>query len=710
MLVVEPTKKRRKEEWLKPLEGSPKRKKIACFDIEAKDADTQRAGFTRPFLVDFYDGEEHFTYRNEPILWRAPWKERHLLGQGCIDRMCRMLFDYDPLRPGRWTSDERLEQYQSKHFNIYAHNGGNYDLLFLIGWLKIHDGSFRYEIVSVQAKILQLRVYRIDIPGNHEWTFLDSMSLLPMSLKKAGKTFCPEDAQKMSMDLELHEDDPKWEVYNRIDNEVLYVAMSRFHDLVENDLGGEVGMTAASTAMKLFRRRFQQTWIRRSEHWKDCDGKCDGRCGRRKCDGECHGCLHKFVREGYYGGRTEVFRRHGKGVVYFDINSSYPASMLEPMPVGNVLETGPISLKMAKALASKRIGFVEATVEIPEECDIPPLPVRHNGKLVFPAGRFRGVWDWRELELLNHPRVNGKILEIHKGAWYRAKPIFQDMVLTLYSYRKKHLKGCQDKSCKGCNPKYSDGLSFVAKLMLNSCYGKFGMNQVRDSIVVEQLGVRRLDGRPTNGDPDACTTWLVENIVEAPYIIPQIAAHVTALSRIKLFMGMMQVVDRGGYVLYTDTDSITTNVVIEQSEELGAWKQEEAGTFLSADFILPKFYRLMAHKPGCKSESCEGCLSHFHHHSCKDEKCKGCAPSKHRMKGIPSDAQNADSWSKLMDHQTIKFKRLSKHRTMLRKGLKSPEVTEFTKSVRSQFDKRIMLPDGTTKPLVIGMDRKDRAA
>ena len=46
--------------------------------------------------------------------------------------------------------------------------------------------------------------------------------------------------------------------------------------------------------------------------------------------------LFNFIKEGYYGGITEVYKPYGKNVRRYDVNSLYPSVMHTfPMPVGN---------------------------------------------------------------------------------------------------------------------------------------------------------------------------------------------------------------------------------------------------------------------------------------------------------------------------------------------------------------------------------------
>ena len=42
--------------------------------------------------------------------------------------------------------------------------------------------------------------------------------------------------------------------------------------------------------------------------------------------------IFNFIKQGYYGGITEVYKPHGFNLKYIDINSLYPFVALQPMP------------------------------------------------------------------------------------------------------------------------------------------------------------------------------------------------------------------------------------------------------------------------------------------------------------------------------------------------------------------------------------------
>lgn len=753
--------KKKQSRFLTRLKGKLKRYATLVYDIESKDGDSQKRGFTRPFLLWAYDGNEHRCFEQPERLRHRSWKEAPWLDEGgIIDQFMRYALgedlcgycearneralelraqvngDADEIKanPVKLCSDciEARKRFSKKRCRIYAHNGGRFDALFIPSWLQRHSDKFLFEISGPESRIQQLTVWRRGADKRKEsYVFLDSVANLQMSLKAAGKTFLGKDEGKIDIDLDLHESNPAWKVYNRRDCEVLYNVIETFNTRIIA-LGGDVGITAPATAMSLFRHKYLKYAVRRNKHFKACE---EGRVPPEIDDDgnvlECRGCLHRFVREAYYGGRTEIFMEEATDVRYFDINSSYPRSMMDPMPTGKATEIGPNQvLSVYRAMRKRKIGFMECEVEIPPDCVIPPLPVRLPNKLIFPrtlsdeeavalgmtpgSQVLRGVWDWDELCLLEHPRVKGRITKVIRSVWFEQSTMFVDMVDSLYGMRQQAKK---DKDL---------GLDFLTKLMMNATYGKFGMRIERGLLKMIRLGdPPPLNGRPLDNDPDNALIWEVPTIVDGPYVIPQVAAHVTSLARIRLFHGMMSVLDQGGEVAYCDTDSVMcVNAEVRPIDEyiLGYWKEEYPGILLDGTFVLPKLYQLRMHDPGCldhdrpvEEGGCPGCrwTLAFEDHETKEkwkvvldpntnpgfyseprpEELMLAGQSSHgalevtvkrptieKMKGFPYSMQDEKHWRLAMPisrgglGERIYFEQLTQHRTMMRNHLEGPRV------------------------------------
>lgn len=94
------------------------------------------------------------------------------------------------------------------------------------------------------------------------------------------------------------------------------------------------------------------------------------------------------MRKAFFGGVTEVYNLNPEGrLAIYDINSSYPASMKLPMPVGKPIFSTDKNL-------DNYFGVVFAKIKTPRDnkgeyiqINYPPLPFRVSEiKLVNPIG------------------------------------------------------------------------------------------------------------------------------------------------------------------------------------------------------------------------------------------------------------------------------------------------------------------------------------
>jgi hypothetical protein len=622
-----------------PLEGQIRRSRFATIDLESKDGTTEKAGFTRPFLAGFYDGRlyQGFTDTNpggDPMTrWWRPG--------GCVDRLMHCCLTRD--RMG---------------LTYYCHNGGGFDFLFLLVWLMRHVEPMGLAMNLVPVGHSRLLSMHIRVKGQKwgGWKFVDSLRTLPMKLADAGKAlelggkFKDDEGD---FDLNSSTTDPRWRLYNERDCVLLYDVMDKAHDIVEHQFGGEMGLTAPATAMKVFRRQFLHEPIYRDT------------------------ATHAFVREGYFGGRTEWLISEGHFLSYYDVNSSYPHAMTKAMPVGDAQSWG--ASEPPEQWKNTRIGFCRVTVRVPEDIVLPPLPVRADGahfpqnsgldgKLLFPVGVLKGVWEWDELQ--NAIENGCEILEWHESVWYKAGPLLAEFVTELYKYRDKaHCFRCyckigNDYHCDKCNePGYLLGLDQWAKLMLNSLYGKTGQRPERTSFHYRGDPDLPEGSLPLVAEDPNCPLWVAQTEVDSPFIMPQIAARVTAIARVTLYraakqamksvvrecwtchskvtyrgekrgtgwvlgsrvggsgthgdsecaaLGIAQIGPQGsvcpcggsietrnGRVFYMDTDSIVTDAHLETGKALGQLKDEvpRFSGFVHGRFYANKMYHLSV-EPG----------------------------------------------------------------------------------------------------------------
>ena len=179
--------------------------------------------------------------------------------------------------------------------------------------------------------------------------------------------------------------------------------------------------------------------------------------------------------------------------------------------------------------------------------------------------------------------------------------------------------------------------------------------------------------------------------------------------------GPQTFVDGVGQVLLHNTDSIVTNVQLPTSSALGALKDEYPGRPLTFLGIQPKVYSI--------------------EYTQDDE-----IVSKVTMKGFPSSLRTKENltalikgsnltkeerascddgnhvWTELEAKTgkarrcevcgTLAFTRLEKIRTLARTQFRSPpKMADVKKSLKSKYDKRVTLADGTTIPVVL--DERD---
>jgi hypothetical protein len=638
-----------------PLTGAIKRKPFIVLDIESKEGDTQYMGMTRPFMVGVYGKlfrenaaiaepqrpgyKAFFDDGREGI-----WQERYWKPGGCVDQAMRFILQ---------------KRFQAHH--IYAHNAGRFDFLFLLPWLMNVglDLGYRFSIIPVASSIQVLDVWKGRLRAedgfvmrDHVWRFLDSYRLIPTSLDKAAKGFGLQG--KLKHDLNIPDDHPSWIDYNGQDCSELYEVLVRFHDYIENVLMGEVGITAPATSMKIFRRNFLKAPVPRSIS------------------------THEFVRRGYVGGRVEPYEKEACDLRYFDINSSYPRAMLDSMPAGAASHCDG---EPPHRFLESRIGFCEVDVEVPY-MHIPVLPVKDeiNGKLIFPYGKIHGVFEWDELQVAI--REGARIEKWHHSVWFDPIYLFKDFINELYAYRDKN------------NAKFDPGLADVAKNMMNSHYGKYGMKTMRKQLYLYDDPKRPACAVPLTNDPDSII-YVAEEETDAPYIMPQIAARVTALARIRLFEAMKQAscqgcwplrcaCGRNEFVAYTDTDSIITPTVLPTSSILGDLKDEipEHSGNLYGRFIGPKVYILRLEQ------------GDFHLDDEFFEKVKAKGLEKRTRRNV----------EKLARGMTLYQRRLEKIGTLARNGFKrGPLMIRVPRRILQTEGKREISPDGSTKPYKLKM-------
>jgi len=97
---------------------------------------------------------------------------------------------------------------------------------------------------------------------------------------------------------------------------------------------------------------------------------------------------YNFIKSGYYGGITEVYKPYGKDLKYYDVNSLYPHAALNPMPGTNVqyIESkGDTSLNL-----DDLFGFFFCTVKT-NNGYLGLLPMKYGFGIINPNGEYSGI-------------------------------------------------------------------------------------------------------------------------------------------------------------------------------------------------------------------------------------------------------------------------------------------------------------------------------
>jgi hypothetical protein len=423
------------------------------------------------------------------------------------------LFDGKRYRAFRDLSDffDTVLHKKYRNWRFFAHFGGRFDVHFLFDWLRANAPDIPIEINCAGSCVIAMTV-RI---GENRFRFCDSYRLLQKGLKTLTHDF---DVEHKKLDLE--EAYQSWEQmleYNEHDCRGLYEVLSQFFDVF--DITSE---TVASHAMRVLRSRYlSRTMFGLSEE------------------------IEAMVRSGYFGGRCEIFRYDSRELYKYDVNSLFPAAMLGPVPVEYLCHSKSIPDD------DDTIGFFRAEVTYPEVY-LPALPV-HVDKLYFPVGTFRGIFTSIELR---RAIEEGAAVTVLTGIHFAAEPILRDYVLAIHAMKERAER-------EGKN-----GLRHVAKLLLNSLYGKFAQRRLQRVYFVDD-GAADCGYYPLpNG---VAWKW---SFCRSSHILPHIAATITARSRVIQHRYLST-----APVWYTDTDSVFTDRQLPTAGELGQLKLEGRAEF-----------------------------------------------------------------------------------------------------------------------------------
>ena len=439
--------------------------------------------------------------------------------------------------------------YENGITDIYAHFGSIYDFMFIME-CALEYGYLVKDMIPRGSGLLCMTIYHPDNP-KRQITFRDSAGLLPFGLANITKSFGVKNA-KGEFDFTTWDGKitKKLLEYLRDDCIGLHQSLTAFFNWPLIKKAGSAH-TMASQAMRVFRLFMTQELKKPPE------------------------AVDEFVRKSYFGGRTEIFipefKDPKKELNYYDVNSLYPTVMRDNRYPGNFAG-------WTEDYCGEVMGFYEAKVRVPDSLHIPPLPrmqqLGFSEKLIFPTGEFEGIFSTIELEYAKSLGV--EILETGKGAIFEdAGFLFRDYIQKLYDMRleaKKKKDGVGDVLCK---------------LLMNSTYGRFGLNCEKQTVVWDDGRVEASPLCELNIGGFTHRLMTKDVHLDQTFTNVAIAAWVTSHSRIlmhKIFMKSPK------EIYYTDTDSLFSTKKFGTGDALGELKKENDEPIEHAIFLLPKTY------------------------------------------------------------------------------------------------------------------------
>jgi len=437
-----------------------------------------------------------------------------------------------------WAWVKSKARKHKKFRTIYAHNGGGWD------WLSLADELLRElttdkDAVSAIVAGSSMIVLSVRVSKYYTFKLCDSLQLLRSGLDKLGNQFLNRGKIDTGglLPHELKEQNPDlYFEYLERDTETLLLVLETALETLRDNVAkiDNFGITIGSTAMKVFRTVGIETPI--TIPWDDK--------------------LKSLLREGYKGGRVECFNAGVFDRVYvYDINSLYPSVMRAfRVPIS---DRGNWTKKFVKnGVGVYRGRFRQVNRSI-------PAVMIDKGLSCYEG---EGVFFTPEIDLLFEVDRLASFEVIEGFEFFDVDYIFKDYVEKLYQLRLD-------------NP--DTPLSLLCKFLLNSLYGKFGQNPLREQLIHvkefdtlydlirDQAKVQVLD--------DHRGLFQVSTTSDCAFEHVGIAGTITSNARVRLYRGLLEA--KNG-LLYCDTDSVHCSKPISNrfiGSELGLFKKEFEG-------------------------------------------------------------------------------------------------------------------------------------
>lgn len=523
--------------------------------------------WTNPLCVGLLAGE-HFRFIHDNRRHDRGLRERRLRG---VSLPLQTL-----LTMAHCTRSEDIHEW-------WAHNGGGFDALILLQ--EAIKQGWPVKAIPANGRIIHMEVC-VEMEDSVEVivTLKDSYAVVQSSLKKAAKDFA------LGIGKEFGDDDYKGDM-RQLSIDRLHdgcradcVTLGKLLDTVESLLHRHDGLlksTFSSSALSVVKAKVKAAGRKMPELRPELRW------------------VNETARQGFYGGRVEVFHHCPEGLITeYDVLSSYPCAMSKDMPWQFMCRKS-----RGDSTWETHDGFGYFRVEVPD-MEIPPLPYRDkDGGLFFPIGAWNGWFSFNELRYASE-RCNVNATPLDTFLFTTEKTPFADFVIPFYEEKKTAV----------------GAVRMLDKLLLNGGYGKFAQKPEKETLHVfeteqdgaefvyrnaDTLTCRKLDGT------FRCITAMETSWSRHTHY--PIASYITADARIRLH----SLVTSAGKVAYSDTDSV--HVI----RDTGALKKlcgtelgnlERKGEYASAEYFAPKLYRVrVGGKVSSCGKSCNGSVEpHWH--------------------------------------------------------------------------------------------------
>lgn len=395
-------------------------------------------------------------------------------------------------------------------YKVYAHNLSNFDSLFMLDILNQH---FNIKIIRNKGRIISIKISKSItdklLKKNKviKLTFYDSYQLLPSALRKLAIAFNTNIQKDIfphnfvnkdnldyigavpSMDLfpegtfysvndytnYSSKFDGNWNLrdiatnYCILDCISLYQVLEKFSVLIWDKYQVNITKfpTLTSLTFSIFRTHF---------------------LGKTKIP-MLAGKFYTDLKMAYTGGATDMYipsnitwfqglKALGNKLLkkflmlfYYDVNSLYPYIMSKfELPTGKIVyfegdiyNQDLIINNIIPNLTRGVLGFYYCKVIASLGLKHPIIQLRYDNRTLAPVGEFECMRDVRPSEEIVNARKYGYEIEVLRGYYFTERSmVFKDYILQLYSLRKEYHK--------------SHPMNMTAKLLMNSLYGRFGMD------------------------------------------------------------------------------------------------------------------------------------------------------------------------------------------------------------------------------------------